>query len=276
MKKLLAALAVVIALAGQGFAATTYIYQNVVQNVRGDAIGGAAITVYIANTTTKASIYQYPTDVLGGIANPTYSDTSGRFSFYLLPGRYDIVISGSTITTYTLYDVRIIGLGVGWHDVTDYGAIGSDGRNDADAINDAIEAAAADSGGVVYFPWSEDGYESVGVDSISVANTILDGPSVPTNIQGGAPRILRGVGDPDSVVTAPPSSLYLRNGGSSTANAYIKTAGQDSVGWRPLLTEIIPVRADQPDTAGNRGMLWFSESDSTLYFYNGYGWHALH
>lgn len=61
----------------------------------------ATITVYQAGTQTLASIYA---DTAGTIVkdNPFQTDVLGRFEFFAATGNYDIQISGSGITTYTI------------------------------------------------------------------------------------------------------------------------------------------------------------------------------
>lgn len=67
----------------------------------------ATITVYDAGTLNLSTIYSTP----GGAAqaNPFTTDANGRFGFYAEEGEYDLKVSGSGITTYTIEDVSIIG-----------------------------------------------------------------------------------------------------------------------------------------------------------------------
>lgn len=113
MKKILPCLMLLMLVAETTHAATTYRYSDNVMTLRGDAIGGASVTVYVANTTTKATIYL--TNLSAGLtkSNPTYTDGYGRYFFYALPGVYDITISGTNITTYTVEDVRVLGEWIG-------------------------------------------------------------------------------------------------------------------------------------------------------------------
>jgi len=61
---------------------------------------GATVTVYLAGTTTKATIYS--DDGVTTKSNPITADSLGRFFFYSASARYDITISGTQITTFTL------------------------------------------------------------------------------------------------------------------------------------------------------------------------------
>ena len=89
-------------------AAPAYKFEDVVSNTRGDVIGGATVSVYIAGTDSLASLYSGSSASAGTAkANPTYTDVYGRFLFYAASGGYDVTISGSGITTYTLSDVTV-------------------------------------------------------------------------------------------------------------------------------------------------------------------------
>lgn len=70
----------------------------------------AIVTVYYAGTTVAASIYSdnlVPPTVR---ANPFTADADGYFYFYAPDGRYDVYLSGGTITTpYTWGDIALLG-----------------------------------------------------------------------------------------------------------------------------------------------------------------------
>lgn len=69
----------------------------------------ATVTVYLAGTSTKATIWTAP----GGDVekdNPFQTDAYGRFKFFADTGLYDIEISGTGITTYKLESVFIPGV----------------------------------------------------------------------------------------------------------------------------------------------------------------------
>lgn len=80
-------------------------YHNLIVDVVTGAGTEATITVYAAGTVTASTIYS---DTAGTAkANPFTTDSVGRFSFYADPGLYDIKVSGSGLTTYTVEDVQI-------------------------------------------------------------------------------------------------------------------------------------------------------------------------
>jgi hypothetical protein len=65
----------------------------------------ATVTVYLAGTATKATIYSTPSGTLKD--NPFQTDVLGRFQFFAAAGQYDIEISGAGITTYKIEYVNI-------------------------------------------------------------------------------------------------------------------------------------------------------------------------
>ena len=142
--------------ATQAWAVTTYRYSDDVTNLRGDVIGGAYIYVYDANTTNLSSLYLYPTTATSK-ANPTYTDTNGRFFFYAAPGIYDVKIIGDGITTYTIEDVVLNPYDTitGVFNVVAYGALGDGTTDDTAAIQAAIDAAEAAGSGKIFFPADE-------------------------------------------------------------------------------------------------------------------------
>ncbi|HTD23739.1 MAG TPA: hypothetical protein VK738_13860 [Terriglobales bacterium] len=62
--------------------------------------GGATITVKLAGTNTNATIYS--DDGVTTKSNPFSADSLGHFDFYAASGKYDITITGTQLTTYTL------------------------------------------------------------------------------------------------------------------------------------------------------------------------------
>jgi len=130
-------------------------YHDVVQNIRGDAVSGATVTVYSAGTTNLVTLYDSGDKSKGVKLNPVVSGSMGDFDFYVNPGIYDMVVSRPGVVSYTLEDVTISLVlsseGVQYVPVTFYGAVADDGLDDYDAIVQAI-SNVPDSGGVVYFP----------------------------------------------------------------------------------------------------------------------------
>jgi hypothetical protein len=82
-------------------------YHNLIVDVATGIGTQATITVYAAGTTAASTIYS--TAAGASQVNPLTTDSVGRFSFFAAPGEYDIKVSGTGITTYTLSGVSIIG-----------------------------------------------------------------------------------------------------------------------------------------------------------------------
>ena len=80
-------------------------YHGMIVNAQSGGSTAATITVYAAGTTTLSTIYS---NAAGGAkANPLVTDDYGRFSFFADPGEYDIKVTGTGFTTYTLSGVSI-------------------------------------------------------------------------------------------------------------------------------------------------------------------------
>jgi hypothetical protein len=124
-------------------------YLNNVTDLAGNRVVGAIASVTNLNAT-PAAIYA---DAAGTISlgYQTTTDSSGQFSFYVKPGHYNITVSGSGLTTYTLSDVPIVG-DIPMFNVKDFGAVGNNIADDTVAIQSAITAAAQFTRGTVFFP----------------------------------------------------------------------------------------------------------------------------
>jgi hypothetical protein len=152
MKKLLPiVVAALVLIATQAFGATAYRYNDSVTTLRGDAVGGASVTVYLAGTTTKATIYLYGSTAVEK-SNPTYTDGYGRYFFYAEPGLYDLTIAGSNVITYTVEDVRVFSDTGYTFNVLDYGAVAGDSTDDRAGFMAAIAAAQTQTFGEVFVP----------------------------------------------------------------------------------------------------------------------------
>ena len=78
-------------------------HYNTVIDSSGNAINGAAVSVYKTDLVTLATIYS--DDGVTVTANPIICDSLGRFSFYAGNGKYALKISGAGITTYWIKGV---------------------------------------------------------------------------------------------------------------------------------------------------------------------------
>lgn len=212
MKKFLPFLMLLTLVAATTQAATTYRYSDSVTTVRGDAVGGASVTVYLAGTTTKASLYLTPSSDGSTRANPTYTDGYGRYYFYVLPGTYDIAISGTNVTTYTVEDVRVFSDTGYVYNVVDYGANGADSVTDSTAIKAAVAAVKTANGGTLYFP-----------PGVYIASDInIRGLDIAVEISTGATIASTKVGSPAFRVDA--SDNFLMFGGGRIVGPGVSVA----------------------------------------------------
>lgn len=81
-------------------------YHNLILDINTGVGIPATITVYDAGTTDLVTLYYANGDPM---SNPLATDNKGRFSFFIVAGSYDIKVTGSGITPYTLEDVSIVG-----------------------------------------------------------------------------------------------------------------------------------------------------------------------
>lgn len=137
--------------AGDANAATYNRTEDVVRNTSGKTVSGASVSVYIADTDSLADLYA---DKEGSTrkANPTFTDSAGRYFFYAAPGLYDVTVSRSGISTYTVQDVRVYPGEWFTYNVLDYGAIPDDALDDYQSIAAAVADARAAGYGRVLLP----------------------------------------------------------------------------------------------------------------------------
>ena len=76
-----------------------------VRDTAGNVQSGVSVYVYTAGTTTEATLYSDNGVTEKG--NPVTTNSKGQATFYVADGVYDIYVSGSSITPYTLEDVTI-------------------------------------------------------------------------------------------------------------------------------------------------------------------------
>jgi len=155
-----------------------YIYQNVVQDGKGNFISSANITVTLAGTSTKASIYSA---VTGGVVDAdgvVVTDSSGTYAFYVDEDdysnsqRFKIVMSKTGYTSETWDYVRVLP-----SNVLDEPAEWTAQQNfNESAITSASNAAA----------WDLDAAQCA-VHTMTENTTI----SAPTNMNAGGTYILR-------------------------------------------------------------------------------------
>lgn len=81
-------------------------YINSVADSTGAPVANASVQVNIQSSGLAATIYS--DNGLTPTPNPLATDTNGSFSFYAADNRYQLVISGSNITTQTVADILLV------------------------------------------------------------------------------------------------------------------------------------------------------------------------
>lgn len=82
-------------------------YQNAAVNAQtGLPLVGASVQVNNYPSGTPATIYS--DNGITQTSNPLTTDSNGHFSFYAANGHYQLVISGSGITTQTINDILLM------------------------------------------------------------------------------------------------------------------------------------------------------------------------
>lgn len=148
-------------------------YQNSIQDVKGNAVAGASVTVYVYNTLTLATIYSDNGVTLISPGSLT-TDSEGEFGFYAANGRYTVSVSATGFTSQITYDVLLFDpTDASITSVKNYGAVGNGVADDAAAIQAAITAIQTAGGGQLTFPAGT--YNISTTLTISASNVMLAG-----------------------------------------------------------------------------------------------------
>ena len=148
-------------------------YQNAIQDLKGNAVSGASITVYVYGTLTVATIYS---DNGATVITPGsfLSDSDGEFAFYAANGRYSVQVTATGLTSQTIYDVLLFDpADASITSVKNYGAKGNGIADDTSAIQSAITAIQTAGGGQLSFPAGT--YNISSTISVSASNVMLMG-----------------------------------------------------------------------------------------------------
>jgi hypothetical protein len=231
MKKSLLFLLIITLVASSAFGATTYRYEDVVQTVRGDAVSGALITVYKASTDTLATLYSGALTSTATVTNPTRTNAFGRYSFYTISGSYDVVISGSNLTPYTMSDLRLFGSSLAASEVT----------NDSSVPGTYVDAAL-DTLFALDYDWAAET-----ADLITTGNVYADSLTLTDNIhlhKGGT--------------AGTPAILHFYYGAGTTPSAYLQDEGgtmstDASFSSDSFIASGSYINAESNITAGNDG-----------------------
>lgn len=81
-------------------------YANSIASSIGMPVAGALVQVNLWPSGAPAAIYS--DNGVTPAANPLTTDTNGAFAFYAADNRYQLVISGTNISTQTVNDIELV------------------------------------------------------------------------------------------------------------------------------------------------------------------------
>ena len=128
-------------------------YQNSIQDLKGNAVAGASIAVYIFGTASLATIYS-DNGVTVIPPGELLSDAEGEFAFYAANGRYNVQVVATGLASQTTYDVLLFDPedDKQLYSVTDFGAACDGVTDDLAAFNAAIAAIPSGGTATIFVP----------------------------------------------------------------------------------------------------------------------------
>ena len=148
-------------------------YQNAIQDVHGNAIASATVTVYLYGTLTPATIYS-DNGLTVIPSSQVTTDSDGQFYFYADNGRYTLSVMATGFAQEQFSDVSLFDQAdAGIASVKDYGAVGDEVTDDTAAIQAAITAVQSAGGGPLNFPAGT--YKITSTLNVTASNVLLQG-----------------------------------------------------------------------------------------------------
>lgn len=112
-------------------------------------------------------------------------------------------------------------------------------------------AMTAGDGGALYWLYKDPGNPDQWIVLIAADNNqVVITVPVSFGPSGTGPIITSGAGDPDTVVTAPPGSIYMNSLGGTGTAVYAKETGTGNTGWSPLGGSVAAPHGMQVFTSG--------------------------
>jgi hypothetical protein len=195
----------------------------------GNPVASGSVAFYSTGTQTLKAIYT-DKDLTIAATNPFDLDASGRFSQNLYgSGDYSVeCFNSADVSVFSFDDV----FGIEPADVAEVTRL--------PATDNAVNLG---SGAKRYA-----NLYSVNVSATSVTTTTMtatgavSGSDITASgkvLVGTTRQVVSGTGSPESSVTAPMGSLYLRTDGASDTTLYVKTSGSGNTGWQAVYTNVL-------------------------------------
>jgi hypothetical protein len=192
-------------------------------------VAAGTLTFYDSGTTNYRAIYT-DADMQTEADNPYTLDASGRMSQNIYgTGNFTVILKKSTGATVFSRDEVF-----GWS-ITDPATESIiPASDDSIALGSALKRFAS--------LYAVDAILTTATATTITATGNISGADLTASgkvLVGSTRQIVSGTGSPESAVTAPMGSLYLRTDGASDTTLYVKTSGSGNTGWQAVYTNVL-------------------------------------